>query len=61
MVYTQCPRLHDHVGDRAQPNCNCPKVECPNHGNCMACVENHKANSNLIPFCLRFMVENNQA
>ncbi len=43
------------------PNCNCPKVECPNHGNCMACVENHKANSKLIPFCLRFMVENNQA
>ena len=39
------------------PNCNCPKVECPNHGS----VENHKANSNLIPFCLRFMVENNQA
>ena len=43
------------------PNCNCPKVECPNHGNCMACVENLKANSKLIPFCLRFMVENNQA
>mgnify|MGYP007059976556 CR=1 FL=1 len=61
MVYTQYPRLHGHVGNRTQPQLQLPKVECPNHGNCMACVENHKANSNLIPFCLRFMVENNQA
>lgn len=34
------------------PNCNCPR-----HGNCMECVEHHKANSDKIPFCLRFMVE----
>ncbi len=39
------------------PNCNCPKTECPRHGNCMECVEFHKANSDKIPFCLRFMIE----
>ena len=38
-------------------NCNCPKTDCPRHGNCMECVEFHKANSKKIPFCLRFMVE----
>ena len=39
------------------PNYNCPKTECPRHGKCMECVEFHKANSDKIPFCLRFMVE----
>jgi len=40
------------------PNCNCPKTECPRHGKCMECVEAHKAvPGGKIPFCLRFMVE----
>ena len=39
------------------PNCNCPKTECPRHGNCMECVEFHKKEGKKIPFCLRFMVE----
>lgn len=38
-------------------NCNCTNTECPRHGNCMECVEFHKANSKKIPFCLRFMIE----
>lgn len=37
-------------------NCNCP-AECPRHGNCVECVEYHKANSKKIPYCLRFMIE----
>lgn len=32
--------------------CNCPKVDCPNHGKCCDCVANHKAKGQL-PFCLR--------
>jgi len=39
------------------PNCNCPNMECPRRGNCMECVEFHKANSKKIPYCLRFMIE----
>lgn len=39
------------------PNCNCPKTECPRHGNCMACVEAHKSEGKNIPFCLRFLVK----
>lgn len=38
-------------------NCNCPKTECPRHGNCMECVEFHKNNSDKIPFCLRSMIK----
>ena len=38
------------------PNCDCPKTECPRHGNCMECVEFHKAEGKKIPFCLRSMV-----
>ncbi len=39
------------------PNCNCPNESCPRHGNCMECVEHHKAHSDKIPFCLRFMIK----
>ncbi|MBR4217226.1 MAG: hypothetical protein IKR87_05795 [Candidatus Methanomethylophilaceae archaeon] len=39
------------------PNCNCPNESCPRHGRCMECVEFHKANSDKIPFCLRFMIK----
>jgi len=38
-------------------NCNCPKTECPRHGNCNDCVEFHKTEGKKIPFCLRFMIE----
>lgn len=43
------------------PNCNCPKTECPRHGKCMECVEAHKASGDKIPFCLRFMVEKDRS
>ena len=39
------------------PNCNCPNESCPRHGNCMECVEFHKAHRDKIPFCLRFMIK----
>ena len=40
------------------PYCNCPKTECPRHGNCMECVEAHKAvEGGKIPYCLRFMIK----
>ncbi len=43
------------------PNCNCPKTECPRHGNCMECVEYHKSiPGGKIPYCLRFMVQGPQ-
>ena len=29
MVYTQCPRLHDHVGNRAQPQLQLPQGGVP--------------------------------
>lgn len=31
------------MSQELNPNCNCPKTECPRHGDCMACVEAHKA------------------
>jgi len=31
--------------------CACPKVECPRHKNCCACVKNHREADSL-PFCL---------
>ena len=30
------------------PNCNCPNTKCPRHGNCMECVEFHKADGKKI-------------
>jgi hypothetical protein len=32
--------------------CDCPNVNCGNHGKCCACVAAHKGGSEL-PFCLR--------
>ncbi len=34
-------------------NCSCPKVECPNHGICCQCINNHRAGGNPIVFCMR--------
>ena len=52
-----CDEVHPIcMSGELNPNCNCPKVDCPRHGNCMECVEFHKANSDKIPFCLRFMI-----
>ena len=31
----------------------CPKVDCANHAQCCACVENHRKPGGLLPFCLR--------
>jgi hypothetical protein len=31
--------------------CTCPKVICPNHKNCCACVIKHKETDSL-PYCL---------
>lgn len=31
--------------------CPCPKITCPNHGNCCNCVVKHK-NTDSLPFCL---------
>lgn len=46
------------MSQELNPNCNCPKTECPRHGDCMACVEAHKAvEGGKIPYCLRFMVK----
>ena len=46
------------MSDNLNPNCNCPKTECPRHGNCMECVEHHKSiPGGKIPFCMRYMVE----
>ncbi len=46
------------MAQELNPNCNCPKTECPRHGDCMACVEAHKAvEGGKIPYCLRFMVK----
>ena len=36
--------------------CPCKKEGCPNHGNCCACVANHKKVGN-VPFCLKENVE----
>ena len=48
----------DSMAQELNPNCNCPKTECPRHGDCMACVEAHKAvEGGKIPYCLRFMVK----
>lgn len=44
------------MAQELNPNCNCPKTECPRHGN-MECVEFHKNNSDKIPFCLRSMIK----
>lgn len=32
-------------------DCPCPKVSCPNHGNCRDCVTKHRVTDSL-PFCL---------
>lgn len=32
-------------------HCSCPKVECPNHKKCCACVLKHKETDSL-PHCL---------
>lgn len=46
------------MAQELNPNCNCPKTECPRHGDCIACVEAHKAvEGGKIPYCLRFMVK----
>ena len=46
------------MAQELNPHCNCPKTECPRHGDCMACVEAHKAvEGGKIPYCLRFMVK----
>ena len=46
------------IAQELNPNCNCPKTECPRHGDCIACVEAHKAvEGGKIPYCLRFMVK----
>ena len=48
----------DSTSQELNPNCNCPKTECPRHGDCMACVEAHKAvEGGKIPYCLRFMIK----
>ena len=40
------------MAQELNPNCNCPKTECPRHGDCMACVEAHKAvEGGKIPYC----------
>ena len=40
------------------PNCDCPKTDCPRHGDYIACVEAHKAvEGGKIPYCLRFMIK----
>ncbi len=31
------------MAQELNPNYNYPKEKCPRHGNCMACVEVHKA------------------
>lgn len=46
------------MAQELNPNCNCPKTECPRHGDCIAFVEAHKAvEGGKIPYCLRFMVK----
>jgi hypothetical protein len=32
-------------------DCACPKTECPRHGDCSACVKNHRESDSL-PFCM---------
>ena len=31
--------------------CDCPKTECPRHGDCAACVKNHRESDSMI-YCL---------
>ena len=45
------------MAQELNPNCNCPKIECPRNGNCMVCVYFHKKNSDKIQFCLRSMIK----
>ena len=46
------------MAQELNPYCNCPKTECPRHGNCMEFVEAHKAvEGGKIPYCLRFMIK----
>ena len=39
-----------------ETNCPCPR-ECPRHGNCVACVANHRDVLHSLPNCLKTMME----
>lgn len=53
----------ENLRDRADcPNieinnekCNCKAQDCPRHGFCCACIENHREKGNL-PACVRHLV-----
>ena len=34
-----------------EKKCACPRTACPRHGNCNACVKNHREGDSL-PFCM---------
>lgn len=37
-------------------HCTCIQKDCPIWGNCVLCVENHKANKNHLPECMQEML-----
>ena len=40
------------VNPMMEQNCPCTR-DCPRHGNCFACVANHRDNMHILPACLR--------
>ncbi|MFA6805638.1 MAG: hypothetical protein WCQ23_03690 [Candidatus Methanomethylophilaceae archaeon] len=36
-----------------EPNCVCPKTDCPRHGHCKECVAFHRDEKKNYPACLR--------
>jgi hypothetical protein len=35
------------------PNCDCVQVNCPIHGQCITCIENHKRHKTHVPECMQ--------
>lgn len=42
-----------------EDNCNCPKVECENHGKCCRCINRHRINGKPV-YCMRDALKANK-
>lgn len=39
-----------------EKNCTCPKVDCPRHGKCCECINNHRSKNGLV-YCMKQIAE----